>query len=620
MRVNNITNGWRGAALVALTYIYFLIFAQFGFLARLTQAGIEGTNLRLVMGSMAAGGILLSLAVPRLRIWPQPALRLRLGFGIAAVGALAALLPPNTAGAALTAFIIGAGLGIVTVTLVTHLPQFTSTHRPILKVGFGVGLGYFVCNLPFVFEASPRQQSVLATFVCVAALALPLRAAVEESIAQPTGVQRLPFAAALGAFTALIWLDSAAFYIIQHTRQLKAETWMGSAHLWTNGCLHFAAAVAAALLLERSRTRLVLAGAYLALATACILLLDPAHALSASLLYPIGVSLYSVALVVYPSWLASAVSGDERARIAGWIYALAGWIGSALGIGMGQNLGHVPVAFVVVAGAAALALPQLELLRYRAREVALVGAVLGVAFVAHRAIDKHPAAAQLSIVEAGRRIYISEGCIHCHSQYVRPNSADVALWGPVEPIEEIRHQRPPLIGNRRQGPDLTQVGMRRSAWWLKAHLLDPAALSPGSVMPSYAVLFRDERGDQVVAYLVSLQSSTLEQQRALQRAWQPVSTPEASTEEGEQLYAQLCATCHEPHGAARQRWPQEFILMPTSLVENGLGHSYNLSLASVIKFGVPGTDMPGHEYLSDQQIASLVLWLAHNPVQPQLQR
>jgi cytochrome c oxidase cbb3-type subunit 2 len=32
-------------------------------------------------------------------------------------------------------------------------------------------------------------------------------------------------------------------------------------------------------------------------------------------------------------------------------------------------------------------------------------------------------------------------------------------------------------------------------------------------------------------------------------------------------------------------------------------------LAQIAKFGVPGTDMPGHEYLSDREIASLSLWL-----------
>ena len=38
-------NGWRGVALVALTYVYFLIFAQFGFLRRLAELGITEAAL-----------------------------------------------------------------------------------------------------------------------------------------------------------------------------------------------------------------------------------------------------------------------------------------------------------------------------------------------------------------------------------------------------------------------------------------------------------------------------------------------------------------------------------------------------------------------------------------------
>ena len=125
---------------------------------------------------------------------------------------------------------------------------------------------------------------------------------------------------------------------------MKAGTWQGSAHLWANGLLHLAAALASAWLLRsRKASSFVLSAAFLALGAACLLLLRPDGVLLASLFYPIGVSLYSVALVAYPSLLAPASSPAERGRQAGWIYAIAGWCSSAMGIGMGQNLGHVPI-------------------------------------------------------------------------------------------------------------------------------------------------------------------------------------------------------------------------------------------------------------------------------------
>ena len=40
------------------------------------------------------------------------------------------------------------------------------------------------------------------------------------------------------------------------------------------------------------------------------------------------------------------------------------------------------------------------------------------------------------------------------------------------------------------------------------------------------------------------------------------------------------------------------------------------TLAQITKFGIPGTDMPGHEYLPDQDVASISLWLSENIRQP----
>lgn len=106
----------------------------------------------------------------------------------------------------------------------------------------------------------------------------------------------------------------------------------------------------------------------------------------------------------------------------------------------------------------------------------------------------------------GRQVYIAEGCIHCHSQFIRPRSPDVDVWGPARDPEFSRQQHPALIGNRRQGPDLMNVGARRTREWQRLHLLDPRRVSPGSRMPSYAHLFApgDLRGEALLDYLDSL--------------------------------------------------------------------------------------------------------------------
>lgn len=613
------TSGWRGIALIAVVYIYFLIFAQFAFLDRLAALGIGGNALRMVMAAMAVGGILFSVLVPRVRIVADPALRLRIGLALSAAAAILTLAPLQTFTAAIVGLLIGMGLGITTVTLVTHLRGWTGERRGILCVGIGTGAAYFICNVPIVFTATPQVQAILVAGLCVFAMGLPLGPSGEISGEPANPRPLISFAVALASFAALIWLDSAAFYIIQHTQSLKAGTWLGSTHLWVNGALHFCTAVIAAMLLQRGRAAATLAFAFAALGFACILLQNPALILSASLFYPIGVSLYSVALVAYPSFLTSADSVMDRGKQAGWIYAIAGWVGSALGIGMGQNLGHVPLAFVAVAGVAVLAPVGLALAKRRPRELALVAATAAVAFFVYRAAPTQQVSAALTSAARGRQIYISEGCISCHSQYVRPNSPDVLMWGPVETLRKIHAQKPPLIGNRRQGPDLAEVGLRRSPLWLKAHLISPAEVSYHSPMPSFAFLFRDTRGEDLVAYLCSLRGSGEQQQFQREAAWSPEALDwnAANERDGQVVYQQHCATCHDAHGATRLQWLNAWRKVPPSFSEM---HTFaatqsQIKLAQIAKFGIRGTDMPGHEYLSDTQIASVVLWLKRDGLQ-----
>lgn len=114
--------------------------------------------------------------------------------------------------------------------------------------------------------------------------------------------------------------------------------------------------------------------------------------------------------------------------------------------------------------------------------------------------------AKADLVEVGRQVYISEGCIHCHSQFVRPVGVDTELWGTPTTVEQALSQKPVLIGNRRQGPDLATVGDRRSSEWNRLHLQNPRKLSPGSRMPAYPHLFEGngERGKALLAYLDQL--------------------------------------------------------------------------------------------------------------------
>lgn len=259
MRSRRGVRDWRGVILVAAVYVYFLIFAQFAFLAILSANGIQAERLKGVMVSMAFGGILFSLLTPRIHIIGNPALRLRIGLCISVIAALLSLCPLQFASAVGVAFLIGTGLGIVTLTLVTHLAEWCGEHATHVKSGLGVGLGYLICNIPAVFAATPKLQALLSALVFVGVASLPLSVTPNgASIRVHSHAQRQPnfaFLSVLIAFTALIWLDSAAFYIIQHNGALKAGTWEGDVRLWSRSPLCLRSRVGALVAAPQDCTR-----------------------------------------------------------------------------------------------------------------------------------------------------------------------------------------------------------------------------------------------------------------------------------------------------------------------------------------------------------------------------
>ncbi|MCA9682706.1 MAG: cytochrome-c oxidase, cbb3-type subunit II, partial [Myxococcales bacterium] len=88
----------------------------------------------------------------------------------------------------------------------------------------------------------------------------------------------------------------------------------------------------------------------------------------------------------------------------------------------------------------------------------------------------------------GRDIYISEGCVNCHSQMVRPFREETLRYGDYAKAGEFVYDHPFLWGSRRIGPDLLRVGGKYPDLWHYNHLVDPRSTSPRSLMPSYAHL------------------------------------------------------------------------------------------------------------------------------------
>lgn len=94
----------------------------------------------------------------------------------------------------------------------------------------------------------------------------------------------------------------------------------------------------------------------------------------------------------------------------------------------------------------------------------------------------------------GRQVYMSNGCISCHTQQPSTIGAGVADanrgWGRASVAGDYHYDQPVLLGTSRTGPDLFNIGARQpSADWQLGHLFQPRAYVPGSVMPSYRFLF-----------------------------------------------------------------------------------------------------------------------------------
>ncbi len=90
--------------------------------------------------------------------------------------------------------------------------------------------------------------------------------------------------------------------------------------------------------------------------------------------------------------------------------------------------------------------------------------------------------------QAGRDIYVREGCYTCHSQMIRPFRDEVERYGHYSLAAESMYDHPFQWGSKRTGPDLARVGGRYSDEWHVQHLVNPRAVVPESVMPTYGFL------------------------------------------------------------------------------------------------------------------------------------
>ena len=74
---------------------------------------------------------------------------------------------------------------------------------------------------------------------------------------------------------------------------------------------------------------------------------------------------------------------------------------------------------------------------------------------------------------------------------IRPLRSEVARYGEYSKAGEFVYDYPFLWGSRRTGPDVHRLGGKYNDNWHFNHMLDPRSTSPGSIMPRYSWLIKN---------------------------------------------------------------------------------------------------------------------------------
>lgn len=348
-RTTTFSISWRAVVLIAATYFYFLIFAQFGFLHRVAEV-VGADYWNVVLGAMGLSGAVGAIWTAFKFKAGQGRQWLLVSFIGAAGGALFAAIGTHSSILFVSAMVSGFFLAMLTTSLVGVLAVTLPVQGVGLICGIGTGVAYFFSNVPVFFNAPSLVHCLLAVGGCVIGVSVvpSAREAYDGAVVSMSGSggsPQMPHARLLAwvlIFLVLVWSDSAAFTQIQETPELKAASWSGTWQLWAIACIHLFTAILGGVLMDSRRTKTVYASAFVGLF--CGLLGLQAHWLGVlpACVYAAAVSFYSTALVAFALVQRDGVPPVWRAGI---VFGISGWFGSGMGIGMLHDLGKVPYAF-----------------------------------------------------------------------------------------------------------------------------------------------------------------------------------------------------------------------------------------------------------------------------------
>jgi cytochrome c oxidase cbb3-type subunit 2 len=222
---------------------------------------------------------------------------------------------------------------------------------------------------------------------------------------------------------------------------------------------------------------------------------------------------------------------------------------------------------------------------------------------------------------AGRKLYIANGCVYCHSQSIR--SIDWGLGAErIAQAGDYIEDHPILLGSERTGPDLSQEGGEHPDDWHSAHFINPRYTRPNSIMPAFEFL-GTENLIRLTDYVQSLGMADADRRMDRQRHWKaaavkgyedgpdanvkwlneqipqgwrdipnPYPTTDAGLARGHKIYQDFCLGCHGPVGdgmGPAQPYlyppPFNFTILKNREITGGI-------LYYQIMNGITGTAMP----------------------------
>jgi cbb3-type cytochrome c oxidase subunit II len=222
---------------------------------------------------------------------------------------------------------------------------------------------------------------------------------------------------------------------------------------------------------------------------------------------------------------------------------------------------------------------------------------------------------------AGRKIYLANGCVYCHSQSIRPFDWDVGSERIAQAGDYVADE-PIQLGSQRTGVDLSHDGGEHPDDWQIAHFINPRYTRPSSIMPNFEWLGM-ERLKTLTAYVQSLGLKMADHRMERQRYWKaesiqayeagpdanvrwltshvpegwhkipnPYPTTAQSLQRGHKIYQYFCIGCHGPVGdgmGPAQPWlyppPLNFTILKGRPISGGI-------LYYQIMNGITGTAMP----------------------------